>query len=97
MTENNLNDYLRTALQAAKAARELILSYYNGEFDIEIKADQTPVTVADRGAERVIRDTISRAYPEHGIFGEEYGAENKDTEYLWLVDPIDVTKSFVKR
>jgi histidinol-phosphatase len=53
--------------------------------------------VADRGAERVIRDTLSSAYPEHGIFGEEYGADNKDTEYLWLVDPIDGTKSFVKR
>ncbi len=97
MTETKLNEFLATALQAAKAARELILSYYNGEFDIEIKADQTPVTVADRGAEQVIRETIGRAYPEHGIFGEEYGAENKDTEYLWLVDPIDGTKSFVKR
>ena len=97
MTQTKLNEFLATALQAAKAARELILSYYNGEFDIEIKADQTPVTVADRGAEQIIRDTIGRAYPEHGIFGEEYGAENKDTEYLWLVDPIDGTKSFVKR
>ena len=97
MTEARLNEFLATALQAAEAARELILSYYNGEFDIEIKADQTPVTVADRGAEQVIRDTIGSAYPEHGIFGEEYGAENKDTEYLWLVDPIDGTKSFVKR
>ena len=97
MTETRLNEFLATALQAAEAARELILSYYNGEFDIEIKADQTPVTVADRGAEQVIRDTIGSAYPEHGIFGEEYGAENKDTEYLWLVDPIDGTKSFVKR
>ncbi len=97
MTESNLNEFLATALLAAKAARELILSYYNGEFDIEIKADQTPVTVADRGAEKVIRNTLSSAFPEHGIFGEEYGAENKETEYLWLVDPIDGTKSFVKR
>ena len=97
MTEARLNEFLATALQAAEAARELILSYYNGEFNIEIKTDQTPVTVADRGAEQVIRDTIGSAYPEHGIFGEEYGAENKDTEYLWLVDPIDGTKSFVKR
>lgn len=92
-----MKELLATALQAAESARELILSYYNGDFDIEIKADQTPVTVADRGAERIIRETISSAYPEHGIFGEEYGAENKDTEYLWLVDPIDGTKSFVKR
>jgi histidinol-phosphatase len=97
MTEPSLKELLATALQAAKSARELILSYYNGEFDIEIKADQTPVTVADRGAEQVIRETINNAYPDHGIFGEEYGAESKDTEYLWLVDPIDGTKSFVKR
>jgi histidinol-phosphatase len=97
MTEINLNKLLATALQAAKSARELILSYYNGDFEIEIKADQTPVTVADRGAEKVIRETISQAFPEHGIFGEEYGAESKSTEFLWLVDPIDGTKSFVKR
>ena len=85
------------ALEAARAARELILSYYNGEFEIEIKSDQTPVTVADRGAERLIREIITAAFPDHGIFGEEYGAENTDTEYLWLIDPIDGTKSFVKR
>ena len=97
MTETKLTEMLATALQAAASARELILSYYSGDFDIEIKSDQTPVTKADRGAERIIRETISSAYPEHGIFGEEYGAENKDTEYLWLVDPIDGTKSFVKR
>lgn len=97
MIETRLKEFLGTALQAAESARELIMSYYNGDFDIEIKADQTPVTVADRGAERVIRDTLSSAYPEHGIFGEEYGADNKETEYLWLVDPIDGTKSFVKR
>jgi len=97
MTKPTMKELLATALQAAKSARELILSYYNGDFDIEIKADQTPVTVADRGAERIIRETISSAYPEHGIFGEEYGAQSKDTEYLWLVDPIDGTKSFVKR
>jgi histidinol-phosphatase len=97
MTETQMKEFLTVALQAAKSARELILSYYNGDFDIEIKTDQTPVTVADRGAEQIIRQTINSAFPGHGIFGEEYGAESKDTEYLWLVDPIDGTKSFVKR
>lgn len=97
MTKIDSEEFLNVALEAARAARELILSYYNGNFDIEIKSDQTPVTVADRGAEQVIREIISRAFPEHGIFGEEYGSENKDTEYLWLIDPIDGTKSFVKR
>ena len=97
MTETHMKKFLTVALQAAESARELIMSYYSGNFDIEIKSDQTPVTVADRGAEQVIRKTINDAFPDHGIFGEEYGAENKDTEYLWLVDPIDGTKSFVKR
>jgi histidinol-phosphatase len=97
MSRIDPKEFLSVALEAARAARELILSYYNGEFDIEIKSDQTPVTVADRGAEQIIRETIGRAFPAHGIFGEEYGSENKDAEFLWLVDPIDGTKSFVKR
>lgn len=97
MTEPDPKTFLPVALEAVEAARELIMSYYDGDFDVEIKADQTPVTVADRGAERLIRETLSKAFPEHGIFGEEYGAENKQTEFLWLVDPIDGTKSFVKR
>jgi histidinol-phosphatase len=97
MTDPKLNTLLSTAKQAATSARELILSYYHGEYEIEIKADQTPVTIADRAAEQIIRDIIGKAYPDHGIFGEEYGAEDKDTDYLWLIDPIDGTKSFVKR
>jgi histidinol-phosphatase len=97
MTETQMTEFLDVALQAAKSARELILSYYHGDFEIEIKTDQTPVTVADRGAEEIIRKTINGAFPSHGIFGEEFGAESKDTEYLWLVDPIDGTKSFVRR
>ena len=97
MTATDTNEFLSTALRAARSARELILSYYNGDFDVEIKPDQTPVTVADRRAEQIIRETITGSFPGHGIFGEEYGADNKDTEYLWLVDPIDGTKSFVKR
>lgn len=97
MTEIDPKTYLPVAVAAAEAARKLILSYYNGEFEIEIKDDQTPVTVADRGAEKVIRELISEAFPTHGIFGEEFGSDNKSAEFLWLIDPIDGTKSFVKR
>ena len=97
MNKNDLNELLTTALHAAKSARELILSYYDNGFEVEIKADQTPVTVADRGAEQLIREILGDAFPTHGIFGEEYGALDKHTEFLWLVDPIDGTKSFVKR
>jgi len=97
-TGSNDNErFLQVALQAAKAAREVILSYYSGEFEVETKRDQTPVTVADREAERVIRQTLSAAFPGHAIYGEEYGQDTTASEYLWLVDPIDGTKSFVKR
>lgn len=97
MNKIDPKEFLPVALEAANAARELILSYYGGVFDIETKADQTPVTVADREAEQVIRNTLSNAFPDHGIFGEEYGSKNTHTRFLWLVDPIDGTKSFVKR
>ena len=71
ITETHMKELLAVALQAAKSARDLILSYYNGEFDIEIKSDQTPVTIADRQAEQVIRKTINGAFPGHGI-GHHY-------------------------
>lgn len=97
MTEIDPKAFLPVALEAAEAARQLIMSYYNGKFEIEIKDDQTPVTVADRDAEKVIRSLITKAFPEHGIFGEEFGSDHKNNDFLWLIDPIDGTKSFVKR
>lgn len=65
--------------------------------EVEAKADGSPVTVADREAERVMRAAIARAYPDHGIVGEEFGAERPDAECCWVLDPIDGTKSFVSR
>jgi len=91
-----MNPLLETALEAARAASVPILAYFHGSFEVETKADQTPVTVADRAAEREIREILGRAFPEHGIYGEEYGAQQEDAEYLWLVDPIDGTKSFIR-
>jgi len=87
--------FLRSALAAAEAAAQEIMHYYRGDFEIELKADQTPVTVADRKAEEVIRGILLGEFPDHGFFGEEGGKEQADAEYLWLVDPIDGTKSFV--
>ncbi len=60
------------------------------------KQDLTPVTQADVECEQAIRDTILASFPEHGFFGEESGTTNADAEYLWLVDPIDGTKAFVR-
>ena len=90
-----MESFLRSALAAAEAAAEDILSYYRGAFEVELKADQTPVTVADRRAEEIIKNKLLGDFPGHGFYGEESGKEQADAEYLWLVDPIDGTKSFV--
>ena len=91
-----METYLETALGAARAASEIALAYYRGDFRVELKEDQTPVTVADRECEAVIRRTLLEAFPDHGFYGEESGTARKDADYLWLVDPIDGTKSFVR-
>ena len=87
--------YLKYALAAANAAAEEILRYYRGDFEVELKSDQTPVTVADRKAEEIIRGILLGKFPNHGFYGEEGGKEHEDADFLWLVDPIDGTKSFV--
>jgi len=91
-----ITDAIDVAIEAATAASVPILARYHGELEVEIKADQTPVTAADREAEEVIRAVLGKAFPDHGIYGEEYGKDQPDAESLWLVDPIDGTKSFVK-
>jgi histidinol-phosphatase len=83
------------ALAAAGAAAQDIMCYFRGEFEVEIKQDQTPVTVADRRAEEIIRGMLLETFPEHGFYGEESGRTRADSDYIWLVDPIDGTKSFV--
>ena len=62
---------------------------------VELKADQTPVTLADRGAEELLRNLIRKKFPGHGILGEEFGAESPDAEFVWVLDPVDGTKSFL--
>jgi histidinol-phosphatase len=91
-----MKQFLETALEAAAAASDPILKYFHGSFEVEIKSDQTPVTAADREAELAIRGVIRDAYPDHGIYGEEFGTSDHDSEYMWLVDPLDGTKSFVR-
>ena len=90
-----MEQFLETALAAARSAAQVALGYYRGEFEVEVKSDQTPVTIADRKAEEIIRGTLLETFPDHGFFCEESGKRQEDAEYLWLVDPIDGTKSFV--
>jgi len=88
--------YLSAALEAAAAATDIIRKAYRGNFDVQYKADASPVTEVDVASERVIRALLESRFPEHGFFGEETGRQNQDAEYLWLVDPIDGTKAFVR-
>jgi histidinol-phosphatase len=90
-----MNSFISVARAAAEAAAADIMQFYRGDFEVEIKPDQTPVTVADRRAEEIIRNRVLDAFPDHGFFGEEGGQQQADAEYVWLVDPIDGTKSFV--
>lgn len=91
------SEFISVALDAAKKAEDIILSYYNGEINVELKEDETPVTYADREAEKVIRETIKHTFPDHGFLGEEYGIEKGDSPYLWIIDPIDATKNYIRK
>jgi histidinol-phosphatase len=88
--------FLDTALDAARAAAEVIRHYYQRNLEVVIKADKSPVTQADVETEKVIHKVISERFPTHGFYGEETGQSAMDAEYLWLVDPIDGTKAFVR-
>jgi histidinol-phosphatase len=91
------SEFLSAAIDAANAAAEISRSYYAGNFTVNIKSDRTPVTQADVECEQAIRHIILERFPTHGFFGEETGRSQEDAEYLWLVDPIDGTKAFVRQ
>ena len=89
-------DFLTAAHQAADAAAEIIQHYYTAGVAVSYKSDTTPVTQADIESEHAILDVLRSHFPEHGFYGEETGQADLDAEYLWLIDPIDGTKSFVR-
>ena len=88
--------HLATALDAAHAAADVVRHYYQSNLAITIKADKSPVTEADVETEKTIRAIIAAKYPDHGFYGEETGSSHLDAEYVWIVDPIDGTKAFVR-
>ena len=90
-----LDHALEVALAAARAAGARIEHHFGRGVAVEIKSDATPVTIADREAEDLIRTALKTAFPGHAILGEERGREGEG-EFLWLVDPLDGTKSFVR-
>jgi histidinol-phosphatase len=88
---------LECALQAARAAGDISRQSFRGNFTVKTKVDLTPVTQVDVDCEEAIRDIILARFPEHGFYGEETGTVRADAEHLWLVDPIDGTKGFVRQ
>ncbi len=96
MSSQHLSKELVAALDAAKAAAEVIRGYYQRNVRIEVKADKTPVTEADVRSEEAIRELLTKRFPSYGFYGEETGKSDMNAESVWLVDPIDGTKSFVR-
>ena len=91
-----LADALAVAQRAADAAQaEVMPRWHARDFEVETKADSTPVTEVDRAVEEAIRRVLRDAYPRHGLYGEEAGREGGG-DFLWLIDPIDGTRSFVR-
>lgn len=96
MATPTLDELLELALAAARDAGELALRYFLRDVGVEWKGDQTPVTIADREGEKLLRSRIEERFPGHGILGEEFGVVREDAPYRWLLDPIDGTQSFIR-
>jgi inositol-phosphate phosphatase/L-galactose 1-phosphate phosphatase/histidinol-phosphatase len=91
----NLDDFTEFAEELAEAARAVLLSAYRTPIRSQDKPDASPVTEVDREAETVMRGLIGKAFPDHGIIGEEFPPVRLGAPWLWTLDPIDGTKSFL--
>lgn len=89
-------DILEAAREFAADAGDVTLKYFGGVVDSEAKGDGSPVTIADREAERLIRDRVAARFPDHGVLGEEYPPTNEGARVRWILDPIDGTRSFMR-
>lgn len=88
-------ELVEIAHSLADAAGAVIRGYFRTPVAVDDKADASPVTVADRESEAAMRKLINTTCPGHGIYGEEYGLENTDAEWVWVLDPVDGTKAFI--
>ncbi|MCK4867844.1 MAG: histidinol phosphate phosphatase, partial [Alphaproteobacteria bacterium] len=95
MTDPCPDAFLALGVRLADAAREVLLRYYRQPLGIIDKADESPVTIADREAETRMREIIADTFPDHGVVGEEHGSDRADAEFVWVLDPVDGTKAFL--
>lgn len=91
----DVSRFKKVALEAVKEAEEKIIYYFHNLPPIDKKVDLTPVTKADKEAEEKIINVIKKEFPDHGFLGEEYGLQNANAEFVWIIDPIDGTKNFI--
>jgi histidinol phosphatase-like enzyme (inositol monophosphatase family) len=91
----HLQDLATFAAALASAVRPVSRPWFRHALEVHTKADSSPVTLADREVEAMLRGLIAERFPEHGILGEELGASHVDAEYVWSLDPIDGTRSFI--
>ncbi|HZH45949.1 MAG TPA: inositol monophosphatase family protein, partial [Roseococcus sp.] len=87
--------FVAAAEEAAALAAAEIRPLFRSRLLVEAKGDASPVTEADRAAERALRRFLGERFPDHGIMGEEYGTERGEAEWLWVLDPIDGTRAFL--
>ena len=92
---SNLNELISFANYLADEVEPIIKKYFRTKLTIDDKKDESPVTIADKKTELRIRELIEKKYPDHGILGEEFEDKNLNSEYLWVIDPIDGTRSFI--
>jgi myo-inositol-1(or 4)-monophosphatase len=92
----DLTPYRAFLIELAERSGDFIRPYFaSADLAVEIKSDDSPVTAADRGAEKLLRELIAKKFPAHGIIGEEFGNDCPDAEWTWVLDPIDGTKAFM--
>jgi len=89
------NELMGAANQLADQAAITSSSYFRAGVDIDLKGDESPVTIADKQIEREAREILGKLYPDHSILGEEYGAGDLTKDHVWVIDPIDGTRSFI--
>ena len=89
------SEFKEFIIHLANISGKIIRNYFRADINIDNKADDSPVTIADRKAEEVMREEIMKNFPDHGIIGEEFGNYNESAEFEWTLDPIDGTKSFI--
>lgn len=90
-----IQELLQAATEIAQIGGQNTLKYFKKEMKVISKADDSPVTIADRETEQIMRAEITKRYPKHGIIGEEFGKTNEESNIQWVLDPIDGTKSFI--